>query len=72
MYPTAIRSTGIGWAMGMGRVGPIFGPALIGGLVGGLGGTVVGIFYATAVPCVIGAVFLVLLKATKPASGTPT
>ena len=65
MYPTAIRSTGIGWAMGMGRVGQVFGPALLGGLVG-LGVTVVGIFYAAAVPCIIGAVFLLLLKMVKP------
>jgi len=71
MYPTAIRSTGIGWAMGMGRVGQIFGPALLGGRVG-LGVTVVGIFYAAAVPCIVGAVFLVLLKAAKPASDTQT
>jgi MFS transporter, AAHS family, 4-hydroxybenzoate transporter len=64
MYPTAIRSTGIGWAMGMGRVGQVFGPALIGVLVG-LNFTVVGIFYAAAVPCLIGAVFLLLLKVAK-------
>ena len=33
MYPTSIRSTGIGWAMGMGRVGQFFGPFLAGILV---------------------------------------
>jgi AAHS family 4-hydroxybenzoate transporter-like MFS transporter len=72
MYPTAIRSTGIGWAMGMGRVGQVFGPALIGVLVG-LGFTVVGIFYAAAVPCIVGAVFLLLLKVVKlPNSNTQT
>ena len=27
-YPTAIRSTGIGWALGIGRVGSILGPIL--------------------------------------------
>jgi MFS family permease len=38
MYPTAIRSTGIGWAIGMGRLGGILGPILGGVLVGlGLG-----------------------------------
>ena len=25
-YPTQIRSTGVGWALGMGRLGSIFGP----------------------------------------------
>jgi len=65
MYPTSIRSTGIGWAMGMGRVGQFFGPLLTGLLVG-LGWKVGGIFYAAAVPCFIGAVFLLLLMAVHP------
>jgi MFS transporter, AAHS family, 4-hydroxybenzoate transporter len=65
MYPTAIRSTGIGWAMGMGRVGQFFGPFLTGLLVG-LGWKVGGIFYAVAVPCFIGALFLLLLMFARP------
>ncbi len=31
-YPTAIRSTGVGWALGIGRIGSILGP-MIGGLL---------------------------------------
>ena len=31
-YPTPIRSTGVGWALGIGRIGSIIGPA-IGGLL---------------------------------------
>jgi AAHS family 4-hydroxybenzoate transporter-like MFS transporter len=31
-YPTAIRSTGVGWALGIGRVGSIVGP-LVGGIM---------------------------------------
>ncbi|HZC57479.1 MAG TPA: MFS transporter [Xanthobacteraceae bacterium] len=65
MYPTSIRSTGIGWAMGMGRVGQVFGPILTGLLVG-LGYKVGGIFYAAAVPCFIGALFLVFLMLARP------
>jgi MFS transporter, AAHS family, 4-hydroxybenzoate transporter len=65
MYPTSIRSTGIGWAMGMGRVGQLFGPLLTGLLVA-LGWKVGGIFYATAVPCFIGAIFLLLLMFARP------
>jgi len=65
MYPTSIRSTGIGWAMGMGRVGQFFGPVLTGLLVG-LGYKVGGIFYAAAVPCFIGALFLILLYYARP------
>jgi AAHS family 4-hydroxybenzoate transporter-like MFS transporter len=65
MYPTSIRSTGIGWSMGMGRVGQFVGPSLTGILVG-LGWTVGGIFYAAAVPCFIGALFLLLLMFRRP------
>ena len=65
MYPTAIRSTGIGWAMGMGRVGQFFGPVLTGVLVG-WGYRVGGIFYAAAVPCFIGALFVILLLLARP------
>jgi AAHS family 4-hydroxybenzoate transporter-like MFS transporter len=65
MYPTAIRSTGIGWAMGMGRVGQFFGPVLTGLLVG-WGYKVGGIFYAAAVPCFVGALFLVFLLVARP------
>ena len=33
-YPTAVRSTGVGFAAGVGRLGAFLGPILIGGLVG--------------------------------------
>ena len=33
MFPTHIRSTGVGWANGIGRGGSIFGPLLAGALV---------------------------------------
>ena len=32
-YPTAARSTGLGWALGVGRVGTILGPLITGALV---------------------------------------
>ena len=56
---------GGGWAMGMGRVGQVFGPMLTGILVG-LGYQVGGIFYAAAVPCFIGALFLLFLMLARP------
>jgi MFS transporter, AAHS family, 4-hydroxybenzoate transporter len=31
-YPTAVRATGVGWALGIGRIGSIIGP-LVGGLL---------------------------------------
>jgi len=33
IYPTSIRSTGIGWALGIGRIGSIVGPLLVGALL---------------------------------------
>jgi AAHS family 4-hydroxybenzoate transporter-like MFS transporter len=69
LYPTTVRSTGIGWGMGMGRIGQVFGPLGAGFLVGwGTGPG--GVFYAAAVPCFVGALFVALLKfapAAKPA-----
>jgi MFS transporter, AAHS family, 4-hydroxybenzoate transporter len=73
LYPTTVRSTGIGWGMGMGRLGQVFGPLGTGLLVGGGGGVGVGgVFYAAAVPCFIGALFVLLLKyAHQPAVEAP-
>jgi AAHS family 4-hydroxybenzoate transporter-like MFS transporter len=34
-YPTEIRSTGVGWALGIGRLGGIAGPSVVGMLMGG-------------------------------------
>lgn len=34
LYPTAIRTTGMGWALGIGRFGSIVGPILGGQLIG--------------------------------------
>ncbi|MFZ6649334.1 MFS transporter [Undibacterium sp. TJN25] len=33
-YPTEIRSTGVGWALGIGRLGGIAGPSVVGLLIG--------------------------------------
>jgi AAHS family 4-hydroxybenzoate transporter-like MFS transporter len=51
-YPTAVRTTGIGWAMGIGRFGSILGP-LIGGELMGLNWSVPHLFLAAAVPTMI-------------------
>jgi MFS transporter, AAHS family, 4-hydroxybenzoate transporter len=53
-YPTAIRSTGVGWALGIGRIGSIIGPA-IGGLLLSLRWPMRQIFLVAAVPVLIAA-----------------
>lgn len=51
-YPTAIRSTGVGWALGIGRIGSIVGP-ILGGLLLAQGTPIERVFWAAAVPAVI-------------------
>jgi MFS transporter, AAHS family, 4-hydroxybenzoate transporter len=51
-YPTAIRSTGVGWALGIGRIGSIVGPVL-GGLLLARGTPIGRVFWAAAVPALI-------------------
>jgi AAHS family 4-hydroxybenzoate transporter-like MFS transporter len=53
-YPTAMRSSGIGWALGIGRTGQIVGP-LIGGLLLSLHWGTSAILYVVAVPSVVAA-----------------
>ena len=51
-YPTRIRSTGVGWALGIGRIGSIVGPILGGQLL--VQGTAIRqVFWAAAVPALI-------------------
>jgi len=52
VYPTAIRSTGVGWAFGVGRVGSILGP-ILGGVLLSYGGGARRAFWAAAAPALI-------------------
>lgn len=61
VYPTHARSTGVGWAMGVGRFGQILGPLGIAALVAN-GWNAQGIFVTAAAPCLIAAVFMMLLR----------
>lgn len=59
-YPAPIRSTGVGWALGIGRVGGIGGPLLV-GLLLGWHFSATSIFYAAAVPMLLAALLVALL-----------
>jgi len=59
-YPTTLRSTGIGWSLGIGRVGSVIGP-LVGGQMIALGWSNVALFQAAAAPVACSAVLVVLL-----------
>jgi AAHS family 4-hydroxybenzoate transporter-like MFS transporter len=59
-YPTALRSTGVGWSLGVGRVGSILGP-VVGGELIRLNWSTTDLFLAVSVPAGISAVVLILL-----------
>jgi AAHS family 4-hydroxybenzoate transporter-like MFS transporter len=59
-YPAPIRSTGVGWALGIGRLGGIGGPLLIGVLLAYQLSTA-SLFYAAAVPMLLAGILVMLL-----------
>jgi AAHS family 4-hydroxybenzoate transporter-like MFS transporter len=63
-YPTAMRSTGIGWALGIGRSGQIVGP-LIGGLLLSLHWGTSGILRVIALPSLVAATAAFFLSDTS-------
>ena len=65
LYPTVVRGTGIGWALGIGRVGSILGPA-VGAAMLAQNLDRSSIFLVSAVPALIAAVAGVCLWLLKP------
>jgi MFS transporter, AAHS family, 4-hydroxybenzoate transporter len=63
LYPTFVRSTGVGWALGIGRIGGVLGPLLVGGLFA-LNWAVSSIFVIAVIPPIIGAVAVLMLGST--------
>ncbi|WP_258803615.1 MFS transporter [Pseudarthrobacter sp. NS4] len=60
IYPAEIRGTGLGWALGVGRLGAIMGP-LIGGVILGAGMPAQWNFYVFAVVAAIGMILALLV-----------
>ncbi|HEX3971909.1 MAG TPA: MFS transporter [Stellaceae bacterium] len=65
LYPTAIRSTGVGWSMGIGRIGSIIGPTL-GGLLVAAQWDVDMIINVQAVPALIASICVLCLPRARP------
>ena len=61
LYPTDIRSTGIGWAVGLGRSGAVIGPAAAGFLIAA-GLSMSGNYIVFALPMLIGGLIAYRLK----------
>jgi AAHS family 4-hydroxybenzoate transporter-like MFS transporter len=62
-YPTYLRSTGIGWGLGVGRIGAIIGP-VIGGELLSRDWTASELFYAASLPAVVSTLGMLLLHVT--------
>lgn len=61
-YPTFIRSTGVGWALGIGRIGSILGPVAA-GLMLASHWSVQSLFYAGSIPPLASALILLAMTA---------
>jgi AAHS family 4-hydroxybenzoate transporter-like MFS transporter len=79
-YPTSMRATGVGWALGIGRVGSIVGPLVAGAILGmklfgfALGTASIFIVAAAAALCASLAAFALsrLVRSGSVAIGQPT
>ena len=70
-YPVAIRSTGLGWALGMGRIGSIVGPT-VGGWLLATAANPRSVYAVCVVPIAIGmAAVALLMKYSRPAAAAP-
>ena len=73
-YPTYLRSTGVGWGLGIGRVGAIVGPLIAGALMA-QNYTTQQLFWAAAIPAVVSTIttfslrFFIKQPLTAPQAG---
>ena len=59
-YPTKVRSTGVGWALGIGRFGSILGPVVAGYLLNA-GWNVAELMQLAAVPMLLAALLIFIM-----------
>ncbi len=68
VYPTNIRATGVGWALGVGRIGAIVGP-LVGGVLLGAGWTPQSLILLAVIPAVVASLAVFILGGVRRRSG---
>ena len=61
LYPTHVRATGVGWAVGAGRIGAVVGP-LVGGMLISSGWSMSANFNAFAIPALLAGLITVLIR----------
>lgn len=64
VYPTAFRTTGVGWSIGMGRLGGVIGPAL-GGILIGMGLSMAGNFLVFAIPTLLTGIVTLYISSSE-------
>jgi len=64
LYPTEIRTTGVGWAIGAGRTGAIAGP-FVGGLLVAYGLSIGANFRLFAITLILAGIFTLLIKSDR-------
>ncbi|PHN01908.1 MFS transporter [Flavilitoribacter nigricans] len=64
MYPTEFRTTGVGWSIGIGRLGGIIGPA-VGGILIGMGLSMSTNFLVYAIPTVLAGIMTMRISSKK-------
>lgn len=70
LYPTAVRATGVGWALGVGRFGAIVGPFVAGTLMAA--GIELGhIFWLAIIPTLTSAIAVMVLRIAVQRSAEP-
>jgi MFS family permease len=65
LYPVEIRATGVGWAVGAGRIGAIVGP-VVGGLLIGMGLSMAFNFIIFSIPTIIAGIATLLIRFKDP------
>jgi AAHS family 4-hydroxybenzoate transporter-like MFS transporter len=65
-YPTHMRSTGVGWALGIGRIGSIVGP-VVGGILLAQNTPMRDVFWAAVIPALIAAAAAVGISVIRKA-----
>ncbi|RYZ63127.1 MAG: MFS transporter [Proteobacteria bacterium] len=68
LYPPEAKSTGVGWSIGIGRLGAVAGPA-VGGLILSSGMGLAASFTVFAIPMLVAAALTWLISRTDPARG---
>ena len=64
LYPTEFKNTGVGWAIGMGRVGGILAP-LIGGFLISVGLSMSANFFIFSIPALFASVLAYFMSSEK-------